>query len=92
MLRILYLIWPAAIPIALFLLWYAWQYRRAKKEPQKAMPTFKQSPWFITLIATIIIAIVSLFAIVLSEEGVKGEYKPATFEDGTLNDGKITPQ
>lgn len=92
MIRILLLIWPAAIPLVLFLLWYAWAHRRAKKQPDAVAPIFKESPWKITLMSSVAIAIACLFVIVLSEEGVKGDYVPAVISEGTLQDGRITPK
>lgn len=90
MLRLLATIWPALIPIALFALWYVIAVRRAKNQPEPILPKLRDGPWFITIVSTIGLAILCIFAYGLLDEGHMGEYIPAQLENGTLIDGEVT--
>lgn len=88
--RMLLQIWPAFIPIAFLLLWYVRKCSQAKKHaPEDAKPQLRDEPWVMTLLISVAIAIICLFTIVLSQDGMKGDYEPAELNNGTLKDGHI---
>lgn len=90
MLRVLFQLWPALLPALLFLLWHWKQVHKAKKTDTPS-PLLKDGPWFVITLLSIAIAVACFFAFGLSQPHVKGEYVPATLQNGTLNDGSIHP-
>lgn len=90
MLRVLFELWPALLPALLFLAWHRLQVRKARRAGELS-PPLKDGPWFTITLLTIGIAIACLFAFGLSQEHTKGEYVPATLQNGTLEEGSIRP-
>lgn len=89
MTRVFIELWPALLPIGLYLLWHHTQRRKAKKSG-KDSPHLKDGPWVSTLLISIAIAIGCLLLFALSQPADKGEYVPAQLQDGTLIDGQLT--
>lgn len=88
MLRVLIQLWPALLPALLFLVWHWKQVHKAKRNDEIS-PLLKDGPWFVITLSTITIAVGCFFAFGLSQEHTKGEYVPATLQNGTLKDGSI---
>ncbi len=82
-------IWPALIPLALYMLWLMSQRRKAKKAGE-ALPTLLSGPWLPTLGVALLLATISLFYVGLSAEKNAGaSYTPKKFENGKLIDGEL---
>lgn len=89
MIRVLLKIWPALVPVALFLIWYWVALRRARKNPEQDTPQMRDGPWRITLAAALVIAIICLIVEVMLEPATKGTYVPAHMESGQVIEGHI---
>lgn len=81
--------WPALIPIALYLIWLIIRSKRKDKKGDKQSQEEKNWTW---------VAIVSLFLIIacflyilfeVSQDAGRGDYTPATFQDGQFTPGKV---
>ena len=82
-------IWPALIPIALYLLWLTLRRRKAKRA-EEPLPTVLSGPWLQTLGAALALAAISLFYLGLSAQNNAGvSYTPKKFENGQLIDGEL---
>lgn len=89
MLIFLLRIWPAFIPIMLYLVWHAYRRRKAIKtgEPK---PALLSGPWQLTLLAALLMYGASLFYIALSApKSGAVSYQPKKFKDGKLIDEEI---
>jgi uncharacterized iron-regulated membrane protein len=87
---ILLRIWPALIPLLLYLLWYDMQRRKAVREGQQPR-RFKEGPVAITVIASLILAVAGLFwygSALQSRNNVA--YEPARIIDGQIVRGALT--
>ncbi len=80
--------WPAFIPIALYLLWYANQKRKVRHTD--IIVTITDGPWFITIIATMMLIIASfLWAGLVDSKTGPAEYYPAILHNGEIIEGEI---
>lgn len=92
MIRLLIKIWPAFIPIALFMLWYLLACRKHKKGKRETKPTVKEGPWLLTILSSIAIAIICIIFSGLNQESIKGNYTPAYIQDGKIVEGSVSPK
>lgn len=88
MTRVLILLWPALLPLIGFLIWHLFRKSSAKKR-NEISPLLKDGPWFQIVVASMIIAVLSLLAGGLLQEENKGTYQPAHMENGVLHEGQI---
>lgn len=77
-------LWPALIPIVFYLLWLAFRRRRALRLGE-APPGLWDGPWGSTIIASLLVAIISLLVLGLGKESKQGrDYQPTRLENGKL--------
>jgi hypothetical protein len=82
-------IWPALLPVALYVLWLLLRRRKAKRAGED-LPTLLSGPWLQTLGVALLLATISLFYLGLSAEKNAGAaYTPKKFENGKLIDGEL---
>lgn len=87
--RFLIEIWPAALPVAAYLLWMGLRRRGAHRRGEQK-PGWKEGPLFWAVMASIAALIACLVLLGVSQQPVKGTYTPPHMENGTLVPGAIT--
>lgn len=88
MLRILLTyFWPVLIPLVLYTLWFIWA--RRQEEEGKDPLEWTDGPWAMTLIVTLLVAILCFIPVIKNKTVHKDSYQPAQFKDGKLIPGKI---
>ena len=86
---LIFKLWPALIPIAVYALWLM-RCRRVAKKSGDPFPALLSGPWIITLVASVALLALSLFYMALSSEKNAGaSYTPKRFENGTLYDESL---
>lgn len=90
MLRFLFEIRFALIPIIILLLWHGVKLWRAHKHGQDK-PLLKDAPWMAAFVSGVAIAVLSLFYLAISQPKTQGDYTPARLDNGTLINGNIQP-
>lgn len=83
------------LPVLLPLIYYMWWLRRERAQALEAgepVPQFGAGPMYKTLIAMLVIALVSFLLIPIGKSNVKGDYTPPSFKDGKIVPGKVTPK
>ncbi len=85
---LIFRLWPAWIPILIYIGWHLWRTRKHAKEGLEK-PKFFDGPWRTVLLATILLAAASLMVIGLSEPARTGRYEPAHMENGELVKGHL---
>lgn len=84
MLLFLLRVWPALVPIGLYLLWLSYLRRKAKKA-NEPLPALLSGPWLVTIAAALALMAASLFYIGLSAPKNAGiSYQPKQFKNGKL--------
>lgn len=77
-------VWPAFIPIILYLVWHAYRKRKAIKAGDPK-PALLSGPWQLTLLAALLLYGASLFYLALSApKSGAVSYQPKQFKDGKL--------
>jgi hypothetical protein len=88
-------LWPALVPLALYGLWrLLTRNRRVEGDTVIEVSTtkpFLYTPWGVVVVASLLIAIVTVLFKGLTEKPVLGEYQPAHMENGRLVDGGVRP-
>lgn len=89
MLRIVFTyFWPVLIPIVLYMAWFLWANQQIEegKDPLK----WTDGPWALTIIITLVIALLCFIPIIQSNVKWEGNiYQPAKYENGKLIPGRI---
>ena len=86
----LFRFWPVLIPLLVYWLWLARARGKARKAGE-ALPHFRDGPWFLAVIASLLTALLIFLALGLSAEQSGSEYVPPHMENGELVPGKIAP-
>jgi hypothetical protein len=80
--------WPVLIPFLLYFGWLAFARARAKKLGLP-LTRFTDGPWVMTLIASLIVAVLCFIVWGLSFEATSGDYIPPHVENGNIVPGGI---
>lgn len=86
--RIILELWPAFIPLLLYVAWMARKRRHAVRAGD-ALPGWMRGPWFWAVLAGIGIAVGCLLTLGVFEGRTKGDYVPPHMENGTLVPGEV---
>ncbi len=88
--RFIFYLWPALIPIILYIGWLIIVRQKIKKRAieSEVLPGLKDGPWVWTLLASVAIAIFCFLFLGLASDRMEGQYQPAQYIDGKLIDGK----
>ena len=90
MIKLLIKFWPALIPIGLFVLWRI--FTRKKRKAEEEWPHWDEKLLMWTLVATLLVAIITISVYVLSQESnIDSKYVPPHYEDGEIVPGKMIP-
>ena len=90
MLRMLFVeFWPVILPSLIYILLMILRRRKAKNSGD-AVPGLAEGPWFVTIAATLVIAIGCFLLIGSMRAPLDGTYTPAHMENGVLIQGTIT--
>lgn len=81
-------LWPALIPFALYALWMIWRRTHAKRRDQ-AIPAWTEGPWGWTVLASLVLMVLSFLALGLGNVPTDGTYYPAEMKDGKIVPGRI---
>lgn len=80
--------WPALIPIALYLMWFA--YKRYKLRQSDEVVRITDGPWLITVVSTLLLAIGGFLWLGLTDEKTgPASYHPAIMVDGKIIHGEV---
>ncbi|MDG1287436.1 MAG: DUF6111 family protein [Rickettsiales bacterium] len=80
--------WPALIPIALYLLWFA--YKRHKLRHSDEVVRITDGPWLVTLITAMFIAAAGFIWLgLVGEKTGPATYTPAIMKDGKIVQGEV---
>lgn len=85
---LIFRLWPAWIPILLYVGWFLWRTRKHAKEGLEK-PKITDGPWRMTLLAAMLLAAGSLLLWGLMEPAQQGGYTPAHMENGKLIRGQV---
>ncbi len=88
MVRILmFRLWPAFIPLILYVLWMLYRRYMAKKHGL-ALPAYRDGPWMLAVGASLILGMLSFMMLGLLSPGNEGmDYTPTRMKDGQLIQG-----
>tara|TARA_B100000989_G_scaffold143792_1_gene107149 strand:+ start:1410 stop:1685 length:276 start_codon:yes stop_codon:yes gene_type:complete len=82
-------LWPAFIPILLYVLWLSYKRRRANKAGEEK-PGWGDGPLISTLLVSLLLAIGSFLLLgLLQPDNRSGTYRPADMYNGSLVPGDI---
>lgn len=85
--------WPALIPLLIFGMWYLFIYKpRANKKKGDKLPPHIQRLQTLTLLSSLVIAIVMILVLMVSvDENREEDFVPSRIEDGKLVPGHFEP-
>lgn len=66
MIRVLFYLWPALLPLAFYALWLAVRRRRARARGDAQLPGWRDGPLFLVVCASLAVGIVGLLWLGLS--------------------------
>ena len=85
MIRIVMMLWPALVPMLVYVVWCVVRYR--SKQAGHEVPPLK-GPLFAAVVASIALAVLSFVVLGLGQEANDGkQYHPARYENGVLVPG-----
>lgn len=87
---LLFRLWPALLPLAIYWLWHLQAKRRARKEG-KEIPRFRDGPLYWAIIASLATAILCFLFLGISHEKNDGIYIPPRVENGKIIPGHVEP-
>lgn len=76
-------LWPALIPIAIYMLWF--YYKRYRLRHCDEVVRITDGPWLITLLSAMALVAIGFLWLGLTDE----KTGPATYTPAIMNDGKI---
>jgi hypothetical protein len=87
MLRLLlFRLWPALIPIILYVLWMRWRNHTARKNGLAEM-RLREGPWVIAVLCSMAIGALMLVLVGLEGDKVGTNYQPPRLVDGKIVEG-----
>lgn len=85
MIRLLHILWPALLPLLLYVGWCILRYRR--KQAGEDVPALAK-PFFRTLVAMIVIGALCFVLLGMEQSANEGrDYQPTHYKDGVLVPG-----
>jgi hypothetical protein len=85
-------LWPALIPLLLYVLWHVWRARKYREQGLEA-PKLKDGPWMATLLIMLGLAALCLIVLgVLAPKRNHVAYEPARIENGKIVKGHLDEQ
>lgn len=84
---IMFRLWPAFIPLIVYVLWMLYRRRKAKRD-DSIPPAFRDGPWVWAVGASLLIAMLCFISLGLSTPHNSGtSYQPTQLKDGKLIKG-----
>ncbi len=82
-------LYPALIPLFIYCLWLLYARSKARKNNLESIPKFGDGPFFLMLMATLMMGIGAFLLLALNQEKADGLYIPPHVENGLVVPGKL---